>query len=91
MSRSGSGKPDPVLEGVEWLFHQKDGSASFGAKMALLSLNVVDPDCMNSITVSTCKAKCSNILHDTYYFYMLFICQFKFHICIVKRLNWIKP
>jgi hypothetical protein len=63
MSRSGSGKPDPVLEGVELLFHQKGGSASFGAILAL-SLNGVDPGCMNSISGSTCRAKCSNILHD---------------------------
>ncbi len=62
MSRSGSGKPDPVLEGVELIFYQKGGSASFGAKM-VLSLN--DPGCMNSITESTCRAKCSNILHGT--------------------------
>ncbi len=64
MSRSGSGKPDPVLEGVELLFHQKGGSASFGTKMAL-SLNRADPGYMNSITGSTCRAKCSNILHDS--------------------------
>jgi hypothetical protein len=57
MSRSGSGKPDPDLEGVELLFQQKRGSASFGAQMAL-SLNGVDPSCMNSITGSTCRAKC---------------------------------
>jgi hypothetical protein len=63
MSRSRSGKPDPVLEGVELLFHQKGGSAVFGAKMAL-SLNGVDSDCMNSITGSTCTTKGSNILHD---------------------------
>ncbi len=63
MSQSGSGKPDPVLEGVELLFHQKGGSASFGAKLSL-SLNGVDPGCMNWITGSTCRAKCSNILHD---------------------------
>jgi hypothetical protein len=31
MSQSGSGKLDPDLEGVELLFHQKGGSASFGA------------------------------------------------------------
>jgi hypothetical protein len=49
MSLSGSGKPDPYLEGVELLFHQKGGSVSFGTKMAL-SLNGVDPSCMNSIT-----------------------------------------
>ncbi len=48
MSLSGSGKPDPDLEGVELLFHQKGGSASLGAKMAL-SLNRVDPGCMNPI------------------------------------------
>jgi hypothetical protein len=63
MNRSGSGKPDPVLEGVELLFHQKGGSASFGIKM-VQSLNGVDPGCMNLITGSTCRAKCSNILHD---------------------------
>ncbi len=63
MSRSGTGKPDPDLEGVELLFHRKGGSASFGAKMEL-SLNGVDLSCMNSITGSTWRAKCSNILHD---------------------------
>jgi hypothetical protein len=62
MSLSRSGNLDPVLEGVELLFHQKGGSASFGAKMTL-SLNGVDLGCMNSITGSTCRAKCSNILH----------------------------
>jgi hypothetical protein len=36
MSQSGSGKPDPDLEGVELLFHQKGESASFGAKVALV-------------------------------------------------------
>jgi hypothetical protein len=50
MSQSGLGKPDPVLEVVELLFHQKGGSASCGAKMGL-SLNGVD-HCMNSITGS---------------------------------------
>ncbi len=54
MSQSRSGKPDPDLEGVELLFHQKGGSASFGAKKAL-SLNGVDPGCMNPITGSTCR------------------------------------
>jgi hypothetical protein len=63
MSPSGSGKPDPDLEGVELLFHQKSGSASFGAKMALY-FNGVDPGCMNQIAGSTCRAKSSNILHD---------------------------
>ncbi len=48
---------------MELLFHQKGGSASFGAKMAL-SLNGVDPGCMNPITGSTSGAKFSNILHD---------------------------
>ncbi len=33
MSRSGSGKLELVLEGVELLFQQKGGSASFGAKV----------------------------------------------------------
>ena len=64
MSQSGSGKPDPDLEGVELFFHQKGGSASFGAKVAL-PLNGVDQSCMSSITESTCRAKCSNILHDS--------------------------
>jgi hypothetical protein len=48
---------------VELLFHQKGASASFGTKMTL-SLNGVDPSYMNSITGSTCRAKCSNIFHD---------------------------
>ncbi len=52
MIQSRSGKPDPVVEAVELLFHQKGGSASFGTKMAM-SLNGVDPGCMNSITGST--------------------------------------
>ncbi len=65
MSWSGSGKPDPDLEGEELLFHQEGGSASFGAKM-VLSLNGVDLGCMNPITGSTCRAKCSNILHDRF-------------------------
>ncbi len=56
MSRSRSGKPDPVLEGVELLFQQKGESASFSTKVAL-SLNGVDPSCMNSITGSSCRAK----------------------------------
>ncbi len=63
MSLSRSGNLDPVLVGVELLFHQKGGSASFSAKM-VLSLNGVDPGCMNSFTGSTCRVKCSNILHD---------------------------
>jgi hypothetical protein len=37
MSRSRSGKLDPDLEGVELLFHQKDGLASFGAKTNTLA------------------------------------------------------
>ncbi len=67
MSRSRSGKPDPVLEGVELVFQQKGGSASFGTKVAPSlewSGSGVDPSCMKSITGSTCRAKCSNILHD---------------------------
>jgi hypothetical protein len=63
MSQSGSGKLDPDLEGVELLFHQKGGSASFGAKV-VLPLNGVDLSFTNSITGSTSRAKCSNILHD---------------------------
>jgi hypothetical protein len=63
MSPSGSGKPDPDLEGGGIAFHQKGGSASFGTKIAL-SLNEVDPGCMNPIAGSTCRAKSSNILHD---------------------------
>ncbi len=34
MSQSGSGKPDPVLEGTELLYQWKGGLASFGAKVA---------------------------------------------------------
>jgi hypothetical protein len=53
MSQSITVKPDPVLEGMDLLFQWKGGSASFGTKM-VLSLNGVDPGCMNSITGSTC-------------------------------------
>ncbi len=31
----------------------------------VLSLNGVDPGCIDPITGSTCRVKCSNILHDT--------------------------
>ncbi len=81
MSRSGSGKPDPDLEWVELLFHQKGGSASFGTKMVLtlLPLNGGDLSCMNSITGSTCRAKCSNILHDISY-YLHFSYNFEIEI-----------
>jgi hypothetical protein len=61
MSQSGSGKLDPVLKGVVLLFHLKGGLASFGAKMAL-SLNEVDPGCINLITGFTCRAKRSEYL-----------------------------
>ncbi len=61
MSQSGSGKPDSDLEGVELLFHQKGGSASFGAKMAL-SLNGVDPGCINPITASSFSAQISYMI-----------------------------
>jgi hypothetical protein len=64
MSQSRSGKLGTDLEGVELLFPQKGGSASFGTKMAL-SLNGVDPVCMNPITGSTCRARRSYILHDS--------------------------
>ncbi len=46
---SKSGSGKPDLEGVDQL---------------ALSLNGVDPGCMNPITGSTCRAKCSNILHN---------------------------
>ncbi len=56
MSGSGSGKPDLVLEGVELLFQQKGGSASFGAQV-VLSLNGMELSCINSITGSSCREK----------------------------------
>jgi hypothetical protein len=46
MSRSGSGKLDPVLEAVALLFQKESGSASFGAKV-VPSLNGVDLSYMN--------------------------------------------
>jgi hypothetical protein len=51
MSQSGSGRPHPVLEGVELLFHQKGGSASFGTKVAP-SLNGGDLSFVNSVAGS---------------------------------------
>ncbi len=81
MSQSGSGKPDPILEGYELLFHPKGGSASFGAKM--VSLNRVDPSCMNPFTGSTCveqSAQISYMIRYIFYFHMSCIfsrfCQF---------------
>jgi hypothetical protein len=56
MSRSGSGKPDPVLERVDLFFHQKGGSASFGAKVAP-SLNGVDLSFVNSVAGSYLLSK----------------------------------
>jgi hypothetical protein len=56
VSRSGSCKPDPDLEGVELLFHWKGGSDSFGTKMTL-SLNGVDPSCINSDMFWACSTK----------------------------------
>jgi hypothetical protein len=64
MSRSRLGKLHPDLEGVELLFHQKGGSATFSTKLAL-SFNGVNLGYMNPINGSTCRAKCSYILHDT--------------------------
>jgi hypothetical protein len=81
MNLSRSGKPDPDLEGVELIIHQKGGSASFGGKI-VLSLNGVDPGCMNPITGSTCKAKCSNILHD-----MLLLTRRHWPYCNVFKLE----
>jgi len=63
MSQSGSGKPDPVLEGVELLLQKESGSAIFGAKVAP-SLNGVDPSLWTQLLNPACTAKCSNILHD---------------------------
>ncbi len=86
MSQSGSGTPDADLEGVDLLFHRKGGSASFAAKIAL-SLNGVDLGCMNPITVSTCRAKCSNILHNIYYrlVYLILITLKIYYLLFIKK------
>jgi hypothetical protein len=55
---------DPVLRGVEPLLQKESRSAGFGAKVAP-SLNGADLSFVNSVTGSACRAKCSNILHDT--------------------------
>jgi hypothetical protein len=57
MRWSGSGKPDPDLEGVELLFHQKDGSASFGAKMAL-SEQVVLTQLLDPLVEQSAQISC---------------------------------
>ena len=44
MSQSGSGKPDPDLEGVELLLHQKGGSASFGAVLEWRGSGLYEPN-----------------------------------------------
>ncbi len=51
MSPSRSRILDPIEKGVESLFQEESGSASFGAKVAL-SLNGVDPSFMNSVARS---------------------------------------
>jgi hypothetical protein len=58
MSRS---KPDPVLEGVELLFHQMGGSVCFGAKMAC---DVFEWSGSGLHELNYCRAMCSNVLHD---------------------------
>jgi hypothetical protein len=67
MSASRSGLLDPVF--------RRGGAASpkgkrislvLGTKVALF-LNEAHPSFMNSVTGSTCRAKCSNILHDSIY------------------------
>ncbi len=60
MSLSRSGKPDPDLEGVELLYHQRGGSASFGTKMTL-SLNGVDPSCVDPLVDQ--RAQISYMIH----------------------------
>ncbi len=64
MSGSGSGLVDTVFRGVEPLLQKESESASFGTK-GVPSLNGADLSSMNSVTGSACRAKCSNILHDT--------------------------
>ncbi len=53
------------LKGVEPLLQKESGSASFGVKV-VPTLTGVDPSFANSVTVSACRAKCSNILHDRF-------------------------
>ncbi len=65
MSRSGSGYWIWFLEGVEPLIQMESRLANFGAKLAPSS-NGVDPSFMNSVTGSVCRAKCSNILQDSF-------------------------
>ncbi len=72
MSRSRSGKPDP--DQVNRIQFQRGWSCFSTRKVDQLVLapkwrcllNGVDPSCMNSINGSTCRAKCSNILHDNF-------------------------
>jgi len=72
MSQSITVKPDPVLEGMDLLFQWKGGSASFGTKM-VLSLNGVDPGCMNSITGSIVEqsAQISYMINGTVHLYAI--------------------
>ncbi len=51
MSQSRSRILDPVLKGVELLFQEESGSATFGAKVAT-SLNGMDPSFMTSVAGS---------------------------------------
>jgi hypothetical protein len=70
------------LEWVEQLIQKESGSANFGTKLAP-SLNGADLSFMNSVTGSVCRAKCSNILYDSYLvrkFYKIWVsfCFFNF-------------
>jgi hypothetical protein len=64
MSGSGSSLLDLVFRGGEPLLQKESDSDSFGTKVAP-SLNGADPSFMNSVTVSDCRAKCSNIVSNT--------------------------
>ncbi len=58
-----TGKPDPVLVGWSCFSNRQVDRLVLAPKWHCL-WNVVDPSCVNSITGSACRAKCSNILHD---------------------------
>jgi hypothetical protein len=64
MSQSGSGKPDPVFRGGGVVFSSREVDRLVLVPKWHHLLNGVDLSCMNSVTGSVYRAKCSNILQD---------------------------
>ncbi len=86
MSGSRSGLLDlGLIKGVEMHVQMETGSTCFVEKVAP-SLQRADLSFMNSVTGSICRAKCSNILQDTYKDYTYNNLTYNIHKCDIKYL-----